>query len=327
MGAFHSLQDVEQLARCLDDQFLGILFDRVMEPGKRRALDKGRGTRAQTFKRYACFYLLREVFECEEVHVAKVSGKDRSVVRDGVQAFKDLMVSENFGFGVCEISDMAYQMIEWQKAIYAQHDVPPDKALKGWSASVAAWAFYLAARSAYLNAPKSKRDEYLEGHELADVRVVEQENKARASTQKSYKQIAESNSKKSAAAALETQALIRKVAPAQPAPPPSRSKLKISHPAIALLNAARDQWKELRPMVCADTAEPGDYFTLAHVEPDIATGKGERIRITTKADKADLITALPKIVRTLNEGGVKAISKYPPEARAKGGSYVLIAIR
>lgn len=319
---YHTENDVRELAERLDGYFLGYYFDFLMEPGKRSALDKGKGTRAQTFRRRFLCYMLRVTFECDEILVEKALKKDRSSIRDGVDEFKELLIYNTWGLGIERFCERAFETERDYLQIFTRSDEKPDAEFIGWRRSVAAWAFFCACQAWRIRDPV-RAAEHLSPAEVCELELGEREIAARPLA-KSYKVIASENKKK-AEFALEK---AHKIVQYQPYTTQDGAKIIISHPAVALIERNRHLFKELNPMVCSDTAIPGDYFTLLHVEPDILKGKGERIRIKTMADRSSLAAAVGALIKTLQEAKMRPVLQLSPQpcVRKEGGFYALVRI-
>lgn len=320
---YYTHKDVRDLAERLDGYFLGYYFDFLMEPGKRSGLDKGKGTRSQTFRRRFLCYMLRVTFECEESLVEKALRKDRSSIREGVDEFKSMLVYNTWGLGIERFCERAYETEQDYLQIYTRSDEAPDPEFIGWRRSLAAWAFFCATQAWRMEDP-SLAKEYLSAAEVRELEDAENVILLEKRPLKSYKTIQADNSKKYALSLEKSQKIVIR----QPDKPPAPSSICISHPAIALIERNRHMFKDLSPMVCSDRAMPDDCFTLIHAEPDLLKGKGERIRIKTKAEPDTLKSALPRMVNILTTAGYKASVQLNAEpcARPRGSYYALVRI-
>lgn len=327
MPSTWSQQQVTALAERIDRQFLGYIFDAIMESTRRSAMDKGKGDRNQTFKRGLLATILVDVFECPDVLVSRALRKNRTSIADRVAAVRRLMASNNFGFGASDLFDLVSKMEEYRNAVIAGSEEPIDKSLKGWNASKAGFAFYLAGRMMALRYP-AEAAEYVETRDLDEIEAFESEVKARVKAGDDRRARSKVSQETARTMALENQKIIRQIAPKSPPSHANQCTLKPSHPAITLIENHRNLFQELKPLVCADKELPGDaYYSACWIEDDLVKGKGQRLRVSTRADKAALTCSMPKLLKVLAEAGMKPTVQLPPESRAKGGSYALLTLR
>lgn len=320
---YHTEKDVRALAERLDHYFLGYYLDGLMEEGKRSGLEIGKGTRAQTFRRRFLFYMLRVTFECDEVLVERALKKDRSSIREGVDEFKALLIYNTWGLGIGRFCERAYETEQDYLQLYVVSDEKPDPEFLGWRRSLAAFAFFCATK-AWLLDDAECGCEHLTAAEIREIADSDNVIQLAKRPAKSYKTISSENRAKEKAAAEKT----KQITLSEPRIPNAYANLKPSHPAIALIERNRHLFKQLTPMACSDIAVSGDYFTLVHVEADLIKGKGERIRIRSKAGKDALKAALPAMLTALNAHGYKASVQLAPEACAarSHGAFALVRI-
>lgn len=337
MSRPRTLQETQALAARLDDQFLGFIFDAVMKDGERSSRSKGKGTRSQTFKRGLLATMLLDTFECQDNFVAKALQKNRTSIADRANAVRALSVSNNFGFGVDDLTDMAAKMEEWRHAVIAGSEEPVDNALSGWNASRAGWSFYMASKFMSLRYPALSA-EYVEQRDLEEIDEFEREVKAASRANDERAKRTKASHETARSIALETQKYIRKIAPDSPSTNGFTGIVEPSHPAVALIMRNRTDLKELAQMVCTEKAPPHDAklkdlpHAICYAEPNPHPLKGEgktAVRLWTKAHKDNLAPDVKAIMAILAREKFSPTLKMPPaeSSRGKNSSYALVTVR
>lgn len=337
MPSTWSQQQVTALAERIDRQFLGYIFDAIMDSARRSAMDKGKGDRNQTFKRGLLATILVDVFECPDVLVSRALRKNRTSIADRVSAVRRLMASNNFGFGASDLLDLVSKMEEYRNAVIAGSEEPIDKSLKGWNASKAGFAFYLAGRMMALRYPAAAA-EYVETRDLDEIEAFESEVKSRVKAGDDRRARAKVSQETARTMALETQQIIRKIDIKSPPSNGFDGIVDSSHPAVAVILNNRHKLSELAQLVCTEKAPPLDTklkdlpHAICYMEPNPNPLKGEgktAIRIWTKADKDSLAKEVTSIMDWLAKAKFSPTLKMPASesSRGKSSSYALLTLR